>query len=109
MTEQRHHELAIHPVHPTEGHDLLKREQIVRRTWIVTIVVMILLALGAGRTLMSRSAHAKVLEADVGTRAAIYVKAAYPKSGATQTLALPGTLQGYVQAPVASRASATVS
>ena len=108
MTEQRHHELAIHPVHPTEGHDLLKREQIVRRTWIVTLIVMILLALGAGRTLMSRNANAKVLEADVGTRAAIYVKAAYPKSGATQTLALPGTLQGFVQAPVASRASGFV-
>ena len=108
MTEQRHHDLAIHPVHPAEGHDLLKREQIVRRAWFVTIIVMILLALGAGRTLMSRSANAKVLEAEVGSRGAIYVKAAYPKAGATQTLALPGTLQGFVQAPVASRASGYV-
>jgi len=108
MTEQRHHELAIHPVHPAQGQDLLRREQIVRRTWMVMLIVLILLGLGAGRTLMSRSANAKVLEADVGTRATIYVKAAYPKSGATQTISLPGTLQGYVQAPVASRASGYV-
>jgi RND family efflux transporter MFP subunit len=108
MTEQRHQELAIHPVHPHAGEDLLKREQIVRRTWIVSVVVLILLGVGAGRTLISRSANAKVLEAAVGEHATIYVKTAYPKSGASQTLALPGTLQGYVQAPIAARASGYV-
>ncbi len=108
MTEQRHSELAIHPIHPHAGEEPVKREKIVRRAWIVTIIVLVLLAAGAGRTLMSRNANAKVLEAAVGESMAIYVKVASPKSGATQTLALPGTLQGYVQAPLAARASGYV-
>ena len=108
MSEERHSELAIHPLHPADGNELAKREQIVRRTRIVAIVILVLLALGAGRTVMSRMSNAKVLEAGAGERTAVYVKAAYPKQGASQTLALPGTLQGYVQAPIAARASGYV-
>jgi len=108
MSEERHSELAIHPLHPADGNELAKREQIVRRTRIVAVVILVLLALGAGRTVMSRMSNAKVLEAGTGERTAVYVKAAYPKQGASQTLALPGTLQGYVQAPIAARASGYV-
>jgi RND family efflux transporter MFP subunit len=108
MTEERHSELAIHHLHPADGEALVKRKQVMRRTSMLVLVGMVLLALGAGRTLISRSANAKGLEAAVGERAVVYVKTAFPKTGASQTLALPGTLQGFVQAPIAARASGYV-
>ena len=108
MSEQRHSELAIHPVHPADGTELPGRRQIVRRAWFVTLVVLVLLALGAGRTLMARAANAKVLEGGTGERTVLYVRTAYPKAGAGQTLSLPGTLQGFVQSPVAARANGYV-
>ena len=84
----------------------VKRRRVVRSAKIVTTVVLVLLVLGAGRTVMSRISNNKVLEADMTEQSRMYVKTAFPKSGAAgQTLALPGTLQGYVQSPIAARAS----
>jgi RND family efflux transporter MFP subunit len=109
VTEQRHAALGIHAGSATEGGDaaeLLKRRQIVRRAKLVTAVVLVLLAVGAGRTVMSRMSTAKTLESDTTEQAKIYVRTAAPKTNqAGQTLALPGTLQGYVQSPIAARAS----
>jgi RND family efflux transporter MFP subunit len=49
---------------------------------------------------------ARNLEAGTAERAKQYVKTTVPKaSGTGQTLALPGTLQGFVQSPIAARAS----
>jgi RND family efflux transporter MFP subunit len=106
MTEQRHAGLAIHPVEPDEHHELLRRRQIVRRTrWLVAIVLM-LLALGAARTVLVRMANAKALQAGATERAVQYVKTALPtRPTAGQTLSLPGTLQGFVQSPISARAS----
>ena len=108
MSEQRHSELAIHPVHPADGTELLRRRQIVRRAWFVTVIALVLLGLGAGRTFMARAANARILESGTGERAVLYVRTAYPKAGAGQTLSLPGTLQGFVQSPVAARANGYV-
>jgi RND family efflux transporter MFP subunit len=109
MTEQRHAALGIHPIDPTANEDhgeLLKRQQVVRRTKWITVIVLILLALGAGRTVFSRLANAKALEAGTAERAIQYVKTTVAKGGgAGQTIALPGTLQGQVQAPIAARSS----
>ncbi|HMA09261.1 MAG TPA: efflux RND transporter periplasmic adaptor subunit [Ramlibacter sp.] len=102
MSHESHSQLAIHPV---DGSELLKRQQVARRVRIVTIVVLVLLALGAARTLVGRMSNAKALEAVVKEGAILYVKTttvANAKDG--QTLVLPGTLQGFVQAPVAARA-----
>jgi RND family efflux transporter MFP subunit len=105
MSEQRHSTLGIHPVEPGDAGELLKRRQIVRRARLLTLAVLILLALGAGRTVVSRIASARALEAGTTERATQYVKTALPRSGnAVQTLTLPGTLQGFVQSPVAARA-----
>lgn len=108
MTDQRHHDLAIHHLQEGEGHELLRRQQIARRTRWIVIVVAVLLAVGAGRTVMSRMGNARVLEEAKGEKTANYVKVASPKKGGTQNLSLPGTLQGYVQAPIAARASGYV-
>ncbi len=110
MSEQRHAALGIHPIDTTsadgEHHEMLQRRQIVRRTKILTLVVLLLLALGAGRTVFVRMANAKALEAGTEERAIQYVKTALPTtSGTGQPLALPGTLQGQVQSPIAARAS----
>jgi RND family efflux transporter MFP subunit len=89
-----------------EHAELLKRRQIVRRTRIAAIVVLVVLAIGAGRTVISRMANARALEAGTVEQSKQYVKTTLPKSGNLgQTVALPGTLQGFVQSPISARAS----
>jgi len=71
--------------------------------------VLVLLALGAARTVLSRAANSKALDAGVAEHSAIYVKTTTPQpAGAGRTVALPGTLQGAVQAPIAARAAGYV-
>lgn len=109
MTEQRHAALGIHPIAADEegGHDELpRRRQIVRSTRIAVLVVLALLAIGAARTVYVRTANARALEAGTTERATQYVKTALPQTAGTgQTLALPGTLQGFTQSPISARAS----
>ncbi len=112
MTEQRHAGLG-HLGAPAgaEGdhHDQLKRREISRRLKFISIAVLVLLGVGAARTLISRSANARTLDDRVAEHTAIYVKTALPKtSGAGATVTLPGTLQGAVQAPIAARAAGYV-
>ncbi len=77
-----------------------------RRAKILTVAAVALLVLLGGRTVYSRISNARTLEANVQERNKLYVRVARPNaSGAGLTLALPGTLQGYVQAPIAARAS----
>ena len=105
MSHESHSQLAIHSPEG-EGDTLLQRQQVSRRVRIATIVVLVLLALGAARTVVSRMHNATVLERDSRDQAQVYVKTTQVrKAGAAQTLALPGTLQGFMQAPVAARTS----
>ena len=84
----------------------LKRRQVTRRAGVIAAVVLVLLAAGAGRTVMSRISNNKILESNLEAQSKTYVTTAFPKRAtAGQTLALPGTLQGSVQAPIAARAS----
>jgi RND family efflux transporter MFP subunit len=112
MTEQRHASLGIHASAPAEGddhHEQLRRRQIARRLKIISIVVLVLLGLGAARTVLSRAANGKELDAGVAEHTAIYVKTMLPQAaGLGRTVALPGTLQGAVQAPIAARAAGYV-
>jgi RND family efflux transporter MFP subunit len=79
---------------------------VVRRAKIVTIVVLVLLALGAGRTMWSRMSNARALEAGSAEQAKTYVKVTRPSTGGDgTTLTLPGTLQGAVQSPISARGS----
>lgn len=109
MTEQRHAALGIHPIAADEDgdhHELPRRRQIVRRTRIAVLIVLALLAIGAARIVFVRMSNARALEIGTAERAAQYVKTALPQTPAAgQTLALPGTLQGYVQSPISARAS----
>jgi RND family efflux transporter MFP subunit len=136
MTQQRHQALGIHPLDAADDHDgaagpavghvddgdsgelsiedahraspkqLLKRRQIMRRAKLASVVVLVLLAIGAGRTVYSRMENGRSLEAASTEHAVQYVKVTLPTVvGAGQTLALPGSLQGFVQSPIAARAS----
>lgn len=109
MTEQRHAALGIHPIAADEDgdhHELPRRRQIVRRTRIAVLIVLALLTIGAARIVFVRMSNARALEIGTAERAAQYVKTALPQTPAAgQTLALPGTLQGYVQSPISARAS----
>lgn len=110
MTEQRHAALGIHATAGTAGdHELLQRRAIVRRLKFVTIAVLVLLGVGATRTVLSRAANDKSLDAGVAEHTALYVKTTLPTAAGTgRTVALPGTLQGAVQAPIAARAAGYV-
>jgi RND family efflux transporter MFP subunit len=82
------------------------RRKVMRRVKILTAVVIVLLVVGAGRTVMSRISNSKALEAGTVEQSKQYVKTAYAKvGGGGQTLSLPGTLQGFVQSPISARAS----
>ena len=109
MTESRHAVLALHPIESgteNEPAELLQRRQIIKRTRLVALVVLVLLLLGAGRTVLLRHASARALESTTAEQAKVYVKTTLPLQGAdTGKLSLPGTLQGVVQAPIAARAS----
>jgi RND family efflux transporter MFP subunit len=104
MSHESHSQLAIHPVAPDDG-DLLRRRQVARRARVAAAVVLVLLALGGARTVISRIQNSRVLEANAAEGGLLYVRTVQVAPGsAAQTLALPGTLQGFVQAPVAARA-----
>ena len=109
MSEERHSPLAIHPIPEDESAELLRRRDIIRRSKRVAVVALVVLALGAGRTVISRVSNAKELEAGVTERNQNYVKTTLVNvSQSAQTIALPGSLQGYVQSPIYARAAGYV-
>ena len=109
MTQQRHANLGIHAAPADDAHDHLQRRAIARRMKIIAVVALVLLGLGAARTVLSRVANGKELDAGVAEHTAIYVKTTTPQAAAAgRTVALPGTLQGAVQAPIAARAAGYV-
>ena len=102
MSEQRHSALGIHALDGDEGGEHLKRRQVVRRAKILTAVVVVLLALGAARTVVSRISNARSLEAGTTERAQQYVKTTLPKPadagpssiiGGARSLGPPGCIQ----------------
>lgn len=94
------------PDHPGTDASTGERRTVVRRTRILVAIVLVGLALGAARTVVSRMSNARALENAVAAQSVLYVKTATPVSAsAGPTLALPGTLQGFVQSPINARAS----
>jgi RND family efflux transporter MFP subunit len=92
--------------HAEPAPDPAARARVVRGTRIAAVVVVLLLVVGAGRTIVGRMANARVLEANVAESSTQYVKTTLARSGeGGQTLALPGTLQGFQQAPLAARST----
>jgi RND family efflux transporter MFP subunit len=83
-----------------------ENRRVLRRAQVVMLVVLALLVAGGARTLWSRSSNAKALEAGTAEHARQYVKVVSPLAGgAASVVNLPGTLQGFVQAPIGARAT----
>jgi RND family efflux transporter MFP subunit len=97
------------PDTPRAHADPAARARVARGTRIALVVVALLLAIGAGRTIVGRMANAKVLDANVAEASLTYVKTTVAKTNdAGQTLALPGSLQGVQQATLAARSAGYV-
>jgi multidrug efflux pump subunit AcrA (membrane-fusion protein) len=106
MTEKSHASLAI-PARDTEdGHALPPRGREWKRAKIAVIVVLVLLVLGAGRTVVSDVMQSHSVAATSQQNAKVYVNVISPKqaAGGGDTL-LPGTLRGYVESPIYARAT----
>ena len=84
---------APRPAEPVPPVDAARRAGVARGTRIAVIVVLVLLVVGAGRTIVGRMANAKILEANVSEGAVQYVRTTVVRTTeGGQTLALPGSL-----------------
>jgi len=104
MSEERHTLLAIQSTGVEDPHELVQRQEVISRSKIAAAVVVLLLLLGGARTVFSQSQKMEQLKADIQTRNQINVKTQVVNlREAGQTVALPGSLQGYVQSPIYAR------
>lgn len=98
-----HHVVTVDPIEQVDRGPAMRRAR-----WVV-IVVAVLLAVGAARTLVSRYNNAHALERQVAAQTSRYVHTIAPKpANASRELTLPGTLQGYVESPIYARTSGYV-
>ena len=78
--------------------------RLVKKMWVWVGAVLLLLGMGAARSVVARMDNDKVLAAQSQSGQAQFVKVTQAQmGGAGQKLSLPGTLQGYIQAPVSAR------
>ena len=74
---------------------MAEQSRVMSRALWVALAVVVVLALGATRTIMARMGNARALEASSAEQARQYVKVATPTvGGQATTLSLPGSLQG---------------
>jgi RND family efflux transporter MFP subunit len=106
MTEKTHASLAIPARDTEEGHALPPRGREWKRAKIAVVVVLVLLVLGAGRTVVSDVMQSRTVAATSQQNAKVYVNVISPRqaAGGGDTL-LPGTLRGYVESPIYARAT----
>jgi RND family efflux transporter MFP subunit len=110
MNDNQHHSsLDIAVGGAQRGMDLPARHQAGKRARLAVIVVALLLAAGAARTIVSNLQSAHRLADVTKQNAKQYVSVVQPVStGADGRIVLPGTLRGYVEAPIYSRANGYV-
>ncbi len=98
-----HHVVTVDPIEPVD------RPRAMRRARWVLIVVAVLLALGAVRTLVGRYYNAHALEHQMASQSTRYVNTIVPRPAAAgRELTLPGTLQGFVESPIYARTNGYV-
>ncbi|HKU00489.1 MAG TPA: efflux RND transporter periplasmic adaptor subunit [Paraburkholderia sp.] len=109
MNESQHHSSLDIAVGGEQGMDLPGRAQAGKRARVAVILVALLLAAGATRTIVSNVMNAHYLAAVTKQNAKQYVSVVQPvAAGADGRIVLPGTLRGYVEAPIYSRANGYV-
>ncbi|WP_042337441.1 efflux RND transporter periplasmic adaptor subunit [Paraburkholderia ferrariae] len=110
MNEPHHHSSLDIAVGGTQqGMDLPARHQAGKRARVAAIVVALLLAAGAARTIVSNLENSHRLADVTKQNAKQFVSVVQPvAAGANASIVLPGTLRGYVEAPIYSRANGYV-
>jgi len=105
----RHSSLDIAVGGGEHGLDLPPRGQAGRRARIALLVIALLLAAGAARTIVSNVLNSRHLANVTKQNAKQYVSVVRPTpSSNSGQLVLPGTLRGYVESPIYSRANGYV-
>jgi RND family efflux transporter MFP subunit len=106
MTEKTHSSLAIPARETEDGHALPPRHLEWRRAKIAVLIVLILLAIGALRTVVANIMQNRSVAQMTQQNAKQYVDVVTPKDndGSNMTV-LPGTLRGYVESPIYARAT----
>ncbi|HTD03157.1 efflux RND transporter periplasmic adaptor subunit [Undibacterium sp.] len=112
MSDQRHAVLGIHSVQESgepHAHHHPHRGPILRRAKIIGACVLALLVLGAIATVALRVVQARALAASTAESAKIYVTTVNATAaGDSNSLTLPGTLQGIIESPIYARSSGYV-
>ncbi len=106
MTEKSHASLAITPHNDGKGPMLPPRDRVWRRAKIALVVVLVLLAAGALRTVIANALDRHAVDEATAQNAKQYVEVVMPKT--TQEggdMLLPGTLRGFVESPIYARAT----
>jgi RND family efflux transporter MFP subunit len=109
MTEKRHANLAIHSGENAEELHQIHRMQTMRRVKITTVGILAMLFVGGIGAFIARHSQAETAAANSKLQTKQYVMTVRAKSNTDgQNLLLPGTLQGYIEAPIAARISGYV-
>src|SRR5437868_8639410 len=107
MEEKHHSSVGIQV--DEHGMHLPTRTSVSRRARVVLIVIGVLLAAGAARTIVVNVLNRGRLDAVAEQNTRQYVSIVHPVDAATGgKLTLPGTLRGFVEAPIYARASGYV-
>lgn len=82
------------------------RSRLVARAGLIALIVLVLLAIGATRTVLIRNAQSRQLEEAAKSQGKLYVttiRAELSKDG--RKTVLPGTLQGFIESPIYARSN----
>lgn len=112
MTEQRHAHNGLPEFHLHGPDNNQSKSRVLRLTRNVTIVLLLLMLFGLGKTLFSRWSYGDVLAQRAERNVLLHVLVTNPvpagQSGATAKVVLPGTLLGINEAQIYSRVNGYV-
>lgn len=108
MSDSHHSSLGIHSTSSAQP-GAAPRMRMLLRARRAAIALAVLLALGAAGTVIGRVVHMRDLQATTELQARTYVATIKIEPGkGGETLALPGTLQGFIESPIYARTSGYV-
>ncbi|NWK76525.1 efflux RND transporter periplasmic adaptor subunit [Aquitalea sp. LB_tupeE] len=109
MTDQRHANQGVPAFHHDTLPGLDGRDKVARRARTVSLIIVLLLLAGLGRTLLARQANADTLAKQASQSAIQQVRVVQAQNNRHDNrLTLPGTLQGMREALVYARGSGYV-
>ena len=109
MTEERHAQQGLPDLKLLDPEHHRTRGTVVRTARLTTLIIVVLLMLGLGRTLFARWSESHVLEARAAENAVLHVRVIQPRrEQGDGRLTLPGTLQGTQEAQIYARTTGYV-